>query len=811
MSLDIIKNLSESEQSISWEYTPDADPPNNLNVQCIFIMARCEDLYIHDDPLLGLVWTNRRGKSTWCVNMSVHRGLYLKAIEKMFGSRKRVKKAIRIHCIVRPEFKFLGNVSFSSVDGKEQKSNVPAPLYSLLLKCTHMKICEVWRVELTKGNNHPKLYAAIKETDDDERKSNTSSQYRKAPYACPLCFACVGVSANKTQHFQTKEHLSYWNNVDEEKKKMQKDQFMLYHFQYCIYCDEYIRDLPTGLLLPVIKESVMYTIDMTDATFENFKKNAEAHIATPKHIKNASRHNKGRKSASIQLEPLNKFNHGKRLVRLIRDRYPESFKTYMDQTLQESHMIDIVLRARISIDFYSDPDFVDKYINFQIPERYYEFFEKKGDYSNTYGKYKPGFYRSDQTRYHAELLDRRSKREEWLNLAQRTYWFPCNQDRDDAYGFALYLSTHNQHSRELLEANRMSTRYYSNYTKESTLYTKFALFRNHYMLSSKETYRAYMAAMLFAFRVIYDKGKNSGDGNGFSRTKQEMTKRIKLYNEFEEGAHGNDTSHMQVLFFGIHPEKYIYPSYSSISTLQDSIAELNNKIREFPDDIKRSIKILADEHEYDPSTLPGEVDMYLSSNDSEKAAGLIQRMLKKYQESTKKELHNLEMYIKSLQTEKKKIKRKGYKSQDDYNEMTSIDNEINETQRDEISPKEKYIRQIEDTIMKCTRVIKYYNQRDSDQATLNTINGYKHVKKLIDMNVADFLVIFDATMGWTRFTPNLSKLDRLEQVIDVIEQCAQFIQSGPTLKQEDECKFHMIIIQFARHFTGRSSNTKKAV
>lgn len=812
MSLDIINKLPRPEQYISWEYTPDEAPPNNLNVQCIFIMARREDLYIHDDPLLGLVWRNRKGGSKWCVNMSVHRGLYLKAIEHMFGSHNRVKSATRIHCIVRPEFEFRGNVSFSSVDGKEQKSNVPASLYRVLLKFTHMKICEVWRVELTKKETAPKLYAAIKGTDEDEGKfTNTSSQYRKAPYACPLCFACVNVSANKDQHFISEDHSSYWKDIHENKKKVPKDQFMLYHFQYCVYCDEYIRGLPTGLLLPVKKDSVTYdTIGMTDATFKNFEKNVKAHIATAKHEKNVKRHNKGRNSTSIQLEPLNKFNHGKRLVRLIGDRCPESFKTYMDQTLQESHMIDIVLRARISSNFYKDSDFIDKCIDFQVPSRYYQFLENKGDYSNTYEKYTPDSYRSDRTRYHAELLDRRSKREEWLNLAQRTYWFPCNQDKDDAYGFALYLSMHNKNSRELWEANRMSTRYYSNYTKESELYKKFARFRNHYMLSSKKTYRAYMAAMLFAFRVIYSKGKDAGNTSQFSAKREEMTKRIKLYNEFEKGVHGNDTGHMQGLFFGIDPDKYIYPSYSSLLKLQASITKLDKEIKTS----KQKLETL--KQEVETLIIPGVSELIneLLGSDHESNPEHVSGLAKRIKDKLENDWNQSLEYIKELEKSISSLR------EDIYIPNISLDYDFNSQRiEDEISDKTKEI-EIQNkknsqkwVIMhECKGIENYIKQRESHKRELEKNKIYTHVQKLIDMKVSDFLILFDATMGWTRFTPNRSEFNKTGQVIDVIEQCAQLIkESIKVFKQEDKRTFQMIIIQFARHFKGRSSNTKDAV
>ena len=743
MSLDIINKLPGSEQYTSWEYTPDAAPPNNLNVQCIFIMARCEDLYIHDDPLLGLVWKNRGERSTWCVNMSVHRGLYLKAIEHMFGSRNRVKRATRIHCIVRPEFEFLGNVSVSSVDGKEQKSNVPAPLYCVLLRFSHMKICEVWSVQLTERKECSKLYEAIKETDDDERKSNTSSQYRKQPYACPLCFACVSISSNKLQHFQSESHRRYWDGVDPG-LKLDKDEVLLYHFQYCIHCDEYIRDLPTGLLLPVTKDAVTYdTTGMTDATFENFKQNVKAHIATAKHEKNVKRRNKGRKSTSIQLEPLNKFNHGKRLVRLIGDRRPESFKKYMKQTLQEAHMIDIVLHAKIRSNDYKDPKFVEKFIDFNIPSRYYEFFEKKGDYSNTYEQYKPGLYRSDRTRYHAELLDRRSKREEWLNLAQRAYWFPCNQDKDDAYGFALYLSIHNKNNRALLEANRMSTRYYSNYTKESELYKKFARFRNHYMLSSKKTYRAYMAAMLFAFRVIYDKGKDAGHTSQFSAKRKEMTKRIKIYGDFEEYIHGEESEKMGALFLldkGL-VEEYIYPNYSSIFKLQDSIATLDNEIKTS----KQAVETFQQEVEMS--------NVFEMSNVSE----LINTLRGSDHESDPELVSTLAGRIKG-------------ELQQSLRPVSGIDDQI-PTKIGRLSSR------IWGVIHECGAIVKNIKQRYSYKRELKKNKIRKHVNKLIEMKVADFLVIFDATMGWTRFTPNLSKLNQPGQVIDVIEQCAQLIQN----------------------------------
>lgn len=819
MSLDIIQELSESQPASSaenkrviqftkWTYTPGAAPSNDLNVQCIFIMARCEDLYINDDPLLGLVWRNRGEKSTWCVNMSVHRGLYLKAIEHMFGRRNRVKKATRIHCIVRPEFKFVGNVSFSSVDGKEQKSNVPAPLYRVLLRFTHMKICEVWRVELTKKQTAPKLYVAIKGTDDDEGNStNTSSQYRKAPYACPLCFACVNVSSNRDQHFKTDDHSGYWKYAEKKNKTVPKDQFMLYHFQYCIYCDEYIRGLPTGLLLPVKKDSMTYdTTGMTGATFKKFEQNVNAHIKTNRHIQNVERHNKARKSknvdrhnkaresTSIQLEPLNKFNHGKRLVRLIRDRYPESFKTYMDQTLQESHMIDIVLRARISIDFYKDPEFVDKYINFHIPERYYEFFEKKGDYSNTYGKYKPGFYRSDQTRYHAELLDRRSKREEWLNLAQRTYWFPCNQDRDDAYGFALYLSIHNQHSRELLEANRMSTRYYSNYTKERELYKKFALFRNHYMLSSNKTYAAYMAAMLFAFRVIYDKGKDAaGHIRNFSAKRKEMARRIKIYRDFEEDMHGEGSNHMlklflldQKFFYTLNekksPEDCIYPNYSSIVKLRDSIAELDGKIKTS----KQKVETL--QQEVGTLIMPGVSELIneLLGSDHESNPEHVSGLAKSIKDKLENDWNQSLEYIKKLN---KSISSLRY---DTYIPNISLDYPFNSQRReDEISEKTKQIEMLTKKndrtwriMHECEDIVKNIKQRESHKRELEKNEIHTHVQKLIDMKVSDFLVIFDATMGWTRFTPNRSELNKTTHVIDEITYWAQLIQDDLDSKYE---------------------------
>jgi hypothetical protein len=352
---------------------------------------------------------------------------------------------------------------------------------------------------------------------------------------------------------------------------------------------------------------------------------------------------------------------------------------------------------------------------------------------------------------------------------------------------------HNKNSRELLEANRMSTRYYSNYTKESELYKKFARFRNHYMLSSKKTYRAYMAAMLFAFRVIYSKGKDAGNTSQFSAKRKEMTKRIKIYGDFQGGIHGEESEHMSKLFLLDKElvEDYIYPNYSSISKFKKN--KIHTHVQKLIDMKVSDFLVIFDATMGWTRFTPNRSEF----NKTGQVIDVITDWAQLIQDDLDSKYEVLDNFdLDQIITEIKDVQKSNLEFKNRWNNRPKI---IADSSLSKISNR----------INEWSENIKIWSKSTGGMDIQRKI--YKHVTYLQNLKERVDNLKNNKISQKERFLVE-EYIDKIDDIMDEWKTSTQNLkESIKVFKQEDKRRFQMIIIQFARHFKVRSSNTKDAV